>query len=1452
MTFVFHIINILIFIIMMKFFTNWNYHSFSPQALRLWLCLLLFAGSAGAFAQNYVAQIGDEKYTSLQNAFYDAGDGSVVELLSDVDATDEVYEDYTRACLGIIHSITLDGKGYTLTVDRQGLYVCPQAANARANRAPADPSTFNFNVTIKDITIKNVAKQEKGYGGRCLITGGQLGSLTLDGVTLTTNGSAYNSTLQPLVIGGNQATAPTVTVKGGSIIADANGAKGNAITSFNPVVLYIEDGAALTGSNAIRFLAADNSAGASGSTVTIDGSTLTAGSQGAVLYFEDGNIKVDVTSSTINAADAAYLAQINSKSDVVVTLGADNTVDDTNAQLTDTENGTSFSVAGSKFKKVVAEEFLAEGQIAHKVKNADGYFIVETGTYACYTGGTDRVYYPTLDEALNEANTFNASFGEGGWSTVRVPYANCADGYYCPETTTTDGKYMMAAGTYAAKAGDYGYETLQAALNVGGEVTVLKDITLDNTATVASGKTVTLDLNGYKVTSANSAIWNYGTLTIMDNSTGATGSVTSTGSWAVGAFVNSATTISNGTFNGGEGAVCTYNKTTNATIIINGGTFNAEDNAVLSDNGTSGASGNTFKITAGTFNGKIKTAGYVACGIYAANDDTWNISGGTFNITGGAGVVQRAGTVNISGNATFIVTGNATGKVGDSRVVVPCAALVFDSQANYPGLQSNQDSKLAVTGGTFTAEGDAVAYVANEGAATHIAISGGSFSSQVPMACCAEGYISPETPVEGMYTVKQGEYEAAIGDYGYETLQAALNVGGEVKVLMDITLGNTATVASGKTVTLDLNGHKITNTAANYAVVVEGKLTVNGKAENSAIDCGTSKRVFLVKGGDLTINSGSFTGNYAVFVGNGVGGNETAVTVDNSKVVINGGKFNAQEMCVATRETKKSQITIHDGTFTSVDNAVISDNGTKGWTGNTFTITGGTFNGGITTAGYVACGIYAANDDTWNISGGTFNITGGAGVVQRAGTVNISGNATFIVTGNATGKVGDSRVVVPCAALVFDSQANYPGLQSNQDSKLAVTGGTFTAEGDAVAYVANEGAATHIAIAGGSFSSAVPENCCAENYIPKDNSDNTYGVKTGAYVAHVGTQGYEEFADALTALTAGATLSLDADVALAADYESTINFTLTFNGKDLTLDDKQFKLDEGVVITTDVQKADFFTASSSNYMVVEEAGNGVYTYTAKTKESQGIFEFNYDSATCPYALDQNVENATVTYTRSFGEDRVNKYQGWVAPFDYTITSDDADAFRFFKINMIANSSDQTEVANSEKIWIFVDEMEADDILHANKPYLLKAKAAVTNYEFKATDVTVYKKPTESIHHVETSLHEYSFYAAYDKVQASESDPLYYMNTTGQIAKGTTVTIPAYRWYMKVTSKGGSYVPGIEIIVNGEEATGVQNVVDVESDKATYYTLDGVRVDTPSKGIYIKRSANGQTKKVSFK
>ena len=299
---------------------------------------------------------------------------------------------------------------------------------------------------------------------------------------------------------------------------------------------------------------------------------------------------------------------------------------------------------------------------------------------------------------------------------------------------------------------------LTTAVSNGGEIKLGANIKLTSMLTIPADKTVTLDLNGLSITSAGKVIKNNGILTITDTKGG--GKIISTGNTAVGVGDNSKTTIKTAIIESVEGAVIT-GYATGATINIEDGIFSASDNAVVAGNGNrtneAGAErtvGNTINISGGTFNGQIKTPTYVACGIYAPWKDTIKVTGGTFNITGGAGIVARAGSVSVS-NATINTTGNATGKVGDSRVVVPCSAIVFDSEAAYPALTNT--SAISVESGTFTSEADAISVVKpeGEGAVERVAVTGGTFSTDVT-----------EYLAEGKILQKNGDTYTAVTNSG--------------------------------------------------------------------------------------------------------------------------------------------------------------------------------------------------------------------------------------------------------------------------------------------------------------------------------------------------------------------------------------------------------------------------------------------------------------------------------------------------------------------------------------------------------------------------------------------------------------------------------------------------------------------------------------------------------------
>ncbi len=358
------------------------------------------------------------------------------------------------------------------------------------------------------------------------------------------------------------------------------------------------------------------------------------------------------------------------------------------------------------------------------------------------------------------------------------------------------------------------------------------------------------------------------------------------------------------------------------------------------------------------------------------------INGGFFD--GGEGgnnigvCAANGAKVTINGG-TFTVGGDADG-YGNSVVYSQGGTIVinggfFYTNCSYGGRyyvlnQSNGNpGTITVYGGTFV----------NYDPSTGDDNLGGNF--------VAEGYIvTSEKQANGdvWYTVVKGANVST----GSELASAVKN-GGTVVLNDDITLSAPFEVPAGTDVTIDLNGKTVTATGNFVTVNAGAKLTISG----GTVDSG--RYIFNVNGGEVVVNGGNFTAK------------ETACALF-------GG----------------SKLTVNDGTFTSKDNAVIATNGSSA-DGCEITVNGGVFNANITSAGYIACGIYVANKDTVNVNAGTFNVTDGVGILMRAGHTTVGKDVVINLTntGKVTaGKVGDANIDITTPSyLVMDVRSGYPG-----------------------------------------------------------------------------------------------------------------------------------------------------------------------------------------------------------------------------------------------------------------------------------------------------------------------------------------------------------------------------------------------------------------------------------------
>lgn len=486
---------------------------------------------------------------------------------------------------------------------------------------------------------------------------------------------------------------------------------------------------------------------------------------------------------------------------------------------------------------------------------------------------------------------------------------------------------------------------------VDGVITLTEDVTLTSGFVVNADQDLTLDLNGHSLTKSGTVILNNGRLTIRD--TTKNGSIVSTNYVAISAGHNSTTTIEYANVRSVEGAVIT-SYATGATITIKDGVFSASDNAVIAVNGNRTddlASGkpervnpNTITINGGEFNGAIKTSGYVACGIYAPWKDNITVNGGTFNITGGAGIVARGGNVTVNGG-TFNTTGNAIGKVGDSRVVVPCSALVFDSEAAYPALTN--DSKITVNNGTFNSETSTI--------------------STMPKA----------DDTNERVVVNSGTYsDLSALDY--------LASGASVSVKLTANTTKDVTIPAGATVTLDLNGKTLTNVSG-HTITNNGNLTVTG---NGTVDNVTNAKGALYNcvGATAILNGGTFTrsqeaGTASPDSANGNSWytvkNYGTMTINSNTTITNTGSHSS---AIANGWYDASKAG-SNGEPTRIADAVL-------------TINGGNISGGKITV---------KNDDY-----GVLNITGGTFTQPLDGLYCIyNANVTAISGGNVNGSVGN-------------------------------------------------------------------------------------------------------------------------------------------------------------------------------------------------------------------------------------------------------------------------------------------------------------------------------------------------------------------------------------------------------------------------------------------------------------
>lgn len=298
---------------------------------------------------------------------------------------------------------------------------------------------------------------------------------------------------------------------------------------------------------------------------------------------------------------------------------------------------------------------------------------------------------------------------------------------------------------------------------------------------------------------------------------------------------------------------------------------------------------------------------------------------------------------------------------------------------------------------------------------------------------------------------------AVVDNKGYKTLAdavAAAQGGATVKLLKDVT--EDVVIPAGKTITLDLNGKKLTNIRDN-TITNHGKIEIIDKMGKGVVDNITNAKTAITNDGTVVLRGGTYTRSQEAGKDKDNGGGNSYYTILND----NGGSL-----------TIYDGVTVYNkGHFSSM----IRNGGTAGAESKLY-INGGTFSGGINTV---------KNDESGylNISGGDFSNTTQF-VVMNWHKAEISGDATFAVNDTAE-------------AVLFTS--SYGGAATTK-GELTISGGYFKTATDTQdmirdAYDANNKGTAYVS--GGYFNKRFSGDFCATGLTVIDNDDKIYKYTVG-------------------------------------------------------------------------------------------------------------------------------------------------------------------------------------------------------------------------------------------------------------------------------------------------------------------------------------------------------------------
>ena len=1127
-------------------------------------------GTYGVKEGKYVAKIGSTGYETLAAAIAKANSKTKpVTLVADVTESIEIAEGKT--CKIDLNGFTLTNTEGSHTIVNNGTLTIMDSSAAKSGKVDnvthARAAIVNYGtMTLAGGTytrsLENPENNKDSGGGNSFYTilNDKGGSLTIkDGVTVTNVGH-----FSSMICNGNDAVEDTtLTIEGGLFSGGINTIKNGEFGKL-----------------------------------TINGGSFTNATQCVVMNWNEASITGGTfeLASGVNSTLLFSVAWSDHAIGKMTISGGTFKYTETQGLVQDTYNGGQYSgtlaVSGGTFDCAVDPKYCAEG--FEPTKNVDGTYGVKE-TLAAKIGDTE---YETLAAAFAAAKDGD---------TIVLLKDSSGDGIVVDKGTFTDKGLIVDFNNHSytvggVLVGSSGTGTNAFQLLAGGKVTFMNGSIVG----VAEGTKPAEDtpnwhgapammiqnycdltLQSMTISGGDETVYtmsnNHGNVVIKDttiNAGKAKGSSYSPYAFDVcgyGSYTGVSVSVENSTINGNIELSKSKGNTYDATLTLGSGTTvngsisvgdNGDKVAVTKDNSVDVTAPDGYKWVDGETGqtlakivmvAEVNGTGYetLAEAFAAATDNSTIKLLTDITLEGTTGLkVKAENAMNIVFDLNgHSITGSALSATTPALYIV--SACGRDTSGSVKIINSSTEKAAISAKLPLQIFGSSYAdevRVEIDENVTLEVLEGGTNAIKMVQSAA---YLVATEHTKTFY--KNGGFMTTVNDEEriHEELSSAQKFSKNVKLLNDFATSSYLKIwDSWGTVTLDLDGHTYKSTAK-----------VN--------------MFELQEGANITFKKGTLKGSGDSVIG--MPYNNSTLTLD-SVAVENTGNFG-----IATNGTTTNQtVTINNSTI-KVPNGM---------------------------------GVYFPSTGKLTINGGS--IEANTGVQICAGSLEITGNPTIKATATAAEAISSGSILDGAAVSIVGGRSGYGAM-----GQVTIDSGSFTSASgiEAVqAYTVNSNnqkadwtdAEAKVNISGGTYSTPVAANLCAEGFVPKDNGNGTYGVQPDGNVAEIGSVKYTSLDEALKAAKDRETVKLLKDV--EATQVLVTKGTLDLNGKTLkvsyfmSFSDVIDSTEGNGLIETGVQS--FFTTNNSYLPLRDSAANGyrLFSYQLNklgiVKGSPTAFWFN--------------------------------------------------------------------------------------------------------------------------------------------------------------------------------------------------------------------------------------------------